>query len=322
MALRSPSTRPEFQDMPALYADALEPLLEKSERRRRSALRDAGVIAAVAASCVAVFLALGGDAGVIGAMISGSAGVAGAGWRIQKTRGEITDQVLARIAGHLGFGYRRTLSRPSYCGVFETFGLLPTFNREDWEDEISGERGGCAFTLVEAHLKYRTSGRKKRTRTVFHGQLLVIDYHRKFAGETVIKRDAGLLNRLAKPGKGFQRVGLASSKFEKAYEAWSTDQVEARALLDPVVLERFEELDRLFNGARLRAAFSNGKLYVVLEVGDKLDIGGMFQPVNGPERIERILKEIDVVFDLIDVATKAPADHLGDAFSVDYVKAS
>ena len=42
-----------------------------------------------------------------------------------------------------------------------------------------------------------------------------------------------------KPGKEYSHVGLASPEFEKAFEAWSTDQVEARELLDPLVLERF-----------------------------------------------------------------------------------
>jgi hypothetical protein len=322
MALTPPSSRPEFQDVDTLYQRELAPLLNEGEMKRRAAVRDAAVIAAIAAACIGGFVSIGGDAGMIGAVVSGMVGLGIAGARINRARGEITHQVLARVADHLGFSYRRALSRPPYCSLFQDFGLLPSFNRESWEDELSGERAGAAFTLVEAHLKYRSSGKNKQTRTVFHGQLIVIDYHRKFSGETIIKRDAGLFNALAKPGKQFQRVGLASLKFEKAFEAWSTDQVEARALLDPVMLERFEELDRMFDGAKLRAAFSAGKLYVALEVGDKLDIGAMFQSIDGPQRVAKILKEIDLVFDLMDVATKSPIGRLDGAFSVEDVRLS
>ena len=155
----------------------------------------------------------------------------------------------------MGFDYRASLSRPDYFEEYRGMKLMPSFNRESWEDEIRGEYRDIKFKLCEAHLKYKSSGKNSSTRTVFHGQLIMIDYPKEFMGKTVIKRDHGMLNRLNKPGKQFQNVGLASPEFEKAFEAWSTDQVEARDLLDPVVLERFQELDRLFNGAKLRAAF-------------------------------------------------------------------
>ena len=80
--------------------------------------------------------------------------------------------------------------------------------------------------------------------------------------------------------------------------------MEARALLDPLVLERFEELERLFDGAKFRAAFSKGKLFVVLETGDKLNMGSMFETLELPSRVELLLKEFDLIFDLIDVALK------------------
>ncbi len=291
-----------------------------AERRRRRAVRDAGLIVGVATLIVAFFLYIGGDGGVIAAMAAGMIGLAAAGARVNRTRGEITNELIGRFSEHFGFDYQRSRSRPEYCDPFVRFGLLRRFNREIWEDEIVGDHDGVGFSVIEVHLKYRTGGRKKRTRTVFHGQLIVIDYPRSFAGTTIIKRDANVFNALAKPGRNFKRVGLASSKFEKAFEAWSTDQVEARALLDPVMLERFEELERLFDGAKLRAAFTEGKLYIALEVGDRLNVGTMFRPINGPMRAGRLLKELDLIFDLIDVATRRASAPLNAALSIEDVR--
>jgi hypothetical protein len=123
-----------------------------------------------------------------------------------------------------------------------------------------------------------------------------------------------------KPGKGFQPVGLISSRFEKAFEAWSTDQVEARDLLDPIVLERFEELERLFGGKRLRAAFADGKLIIAIETGDRLNMGTMFKRLENKARVETVLKEFDVIFDLIDVILKRAEKPLTGAFSLADVK--
>ncbi len=321
MHLSPPSSRAAFANTPAFFDGTIAPLIARAEQRRRRAVRDAGLIAAAGAAVVAVFLVIGGDGGVIAAMVAGLIAVGVAGARLNRTRGEITDAIIGRFAGHLGFDYARSPGRPFYTEPFSRFGLLPRFNRERWEDEIAGAHDGVRFSLIEAHLKYRSGGRKKRTRTVFHGQLIVIDYPRPFAGTTIIKRDASVLNGLGRPGKAFRRVGLVSSKFEKAFEAWSTDQVEARALLDPVMLERFAELERLFDGAKLRVAFADAKLYIALENGDRLSIGTMFRPIDGAARADRLLKEFDLIFDLIDVAARRANAPLDGVLSVGDVRA-
>jgi hypothetical protein len=320
--IETPSHREEFRGFPEYYESEIAPYLGAKEDARQKAVMQAGLIVIAAGVLVAAALRFGpfGEGNFQAAFIAGMIGLAIAGYRLNKTRGDITHGLLERVCSHLNLGYVRNISRPSYCAEFDRLDLLPSFNRESWEDEVRGERHGASFVFSEAHLKYKTSGKNSSTRTVFHGQLLVVDYQKRFLGETVIKRDAGVFNRLKKPGKNFQRIGIVSSKFEKIFEAWSTDQVEARELLDPLVLERFEELDRLFDGAKLRAAFSGGKLFLALETGDKLNMGSMFKPLRGPARVEKILKEFDLIYDLIDVLLKRVEGRMDGAFSVDAIR--
>ncbi len=325
MSIVIPSAREEFQGFEGYYRDEIGPFLSAREDSRQEAVLHAGLIliAAFFAVLAILFLfpSLGGGQIQI-AFFVGFGGLALAGWRVNKTRADISSGLIERVCSKLGYRYQGKRSRPHYFHDFDRLKLMPNFNREHWEDEVQGERAGAGFTLCEAHLKYKSSGKNSSTRTVFHGQLLVIDYHKEFLGETVVKRDAGMFNRLMKPGKEFQRVGIASSKFEKIFEAWSTDQVEARELLDPLVLERFAELDRLFNGAKLRAAFSGGKLFVALEVGDKLNMGSMFKSLHAPDRVNALLKEFDLIFDLIDVIVKPASGRLSGAFSVEDIKSA
>ncbi len=229
----------------------------------------------------------------------------------------ITVGLIGKITDQLGFSYRRQMDRPSYFEKFDQLKFFSAFNREHWEDEVRGIHNGQNFTICESHLKYKTSGKNSSTRTVFHGQIMIVDYPREFLGKTVLRRDAGVMNRFGKPGKEFHQVGLVSMEFEKIYEAWSTDQVEARELLDPIVLERFQELERLFQGKVLQAAFSEGKLLIALSTGDRLNIGSMLKPLEGRGRVETILHEFDVIFDLIDVAIKPVASRLHGALSID-----
>ena len=324
MMISAPSNRPEFSGFGDFYAKEVAPYLSGKERHRKAAVHQAGGICVVTGIVVLMIVQFGPDAelnrhlavaaGMIGALVAGA--------RVKSARNNITHGLLERICGHFGYAYRRELSRPAYFEPFKRLKLMPSFNREAWEDEVVGARNGADFTLCEAHLRYRSSGKNSSTRTVFHGLILVVDYHKAFLGETVVKRDRGVFNRLMKPGKGFSRVGIASPEFEKIFEAWSTDQVEARDLLDPIVLERFKELDRLFKGDSLRAAFSGEKLYIAVETGDRLNMGSMFKPLAGPERVETILKELDVVFDLIDVLVKRVDGRIDGPFSLSDVKAT
>ena len=324
MSIEPQSGRKEFQGFDDFYTEEIAPYLKANEDARQEAVLHTALIGIGAAVLAFAGFQFGpfGDGNMQLAFFLGMAGIAAGAWRLDKTRNNITHGLLQRVASKLGFSYQLEIGRPHYASDFDRLKLLPSYNRENWEDEVVGARHGADFKICESHLKYKTSGKNSSTRTVFHGQLLVIDYHKEFLGETIVKRDAGIFNRLMKPGKGFQRVGLVSSEFEKIFEAWSTDQVEARELLDPLVLERFQELDRLFGGAKIRAAFSNGKVYVALETGDKLNMGSMFKPLQGPERVAKILQEFDLVFDLIDVLVKKAAGRLDGAFTVDAVKSA
>ena len=317
-----PSERPEFRGFPEFFESEISPYLRSKEDARQQAVMHAGLIViagAFVAGSIIAFAPFGEHKFQFG-FFAGAIALAAAAWRLNRTRSDITHGLLQRVCQQLDFGYSRTIGRPEMFPTFDRLKLLPDFNREAWEDEVRGTREGAAFSFCEAHLKYKTSGKNSSTRTVFHGQLLEIDYNRKFLGETVVRRDAGLLNRFGKPGRDFQNVGIASPKFEKIFEAWSTDQVEARELLDPLVLERFEELDRLFEGAKLRAAFTGGKLLIAMETGDKLNMGSMFKSLDGPARVEKILHEFDLIFDLIDVLLKRVDTRLDGAFSVDAVR--
>ncbi len=324
MTVEPASGRKEFQGFDAFYERDIAPFLAANEDARQRAVLHSALIAIATAVFVFAGFSFGpfGEGNIQLAFVIGAVGLMGAGWRLNRTRNDITRGLLQHICRRLGFGYSLEMDRPGYCTEFDRFGLLPNYNREGWEDEVTGQRHDADFTICEAHLKYKSSGKNSSTRTVFHGQLLVIDYHKEFLGQTVIKRDAGIFNRLMKPGKSFQRVGLVSPRFEKIFEAWSTDQVEARELLDPLVLERFQELDRLFGGAKLRAAFSKGKVYVALETGDKLNMGTMFKPLQGPERVAKVLQEFDMIFDLVDVLLKQATGRLDGAITVDAIRSA
>ena len=172
--------------------------------------------------------------------------------------------------------------------------LLPGHSRRNFEDLIEGERAGAKFALVEAKLD--TSG--KNSKTVFQGILIHIEYPQRFSGRTLMARSGWW-----KRGKGagdLQKVSLVSRELDEAFTVYSSDQVEARALLSPDRMERLIALERHFSGGKLRGLFDQGHVTLALEADNQFEAGSVFQPLTDPRRFSSALSELGLVCDLID----------------------
>jgi len=170
---------------------------------------------------------------------------------------------------------------------------------------MTGERNGVSFEFFEAHLEKRRTTRERsgRTRTrwvtVFRGQCLRFAFHKRFHGRTLVLRDSGIMNRFGSV-TDLQRARLESPDFEDAFEVYTSDQVEARYLLTPDLMQRLVELEKTFRGGSLRCSFVDGQLQIVLEGADLFEPGSMFTPLDNPDRIRELLDDFAAVFNLID----------------------
>ena len=93
---------------------------------------------------------------------------------------------------------------------------------------------------------------------------------------------------------------LESNVFEQAFQVYSNDQVEARFLLTPDLMQRLINLEKVFHGSKLRCAFQDGELLIALEGGDLFEPGSLFTPLDNPERVRELLDDFAAIFNLID----------------------
>ena len=325
MAADFTDLHPDFAGFSRTYQAEVQPVLRDLEANRRQAFsrfqtRAAYAIAAGFVVAVAVFFLLRVPAI---ALVAGVAAAGALGYLAYKPVMQINqrayDFVLERLLDVIDLTYTRKISKPVGFETFERFKLLAHHDRASFEDMLTGNRHGADFYIYEAHLEQRHRNSKGRDTwtTCFRGQLMKIDYPSAFEGKTVIAREVGFLNSFSRPGNGYYRVGMASPRFEKQFEVWSTDQVEARDLLDPVVLERFIELEALFQGKNPRAVFADGALYLAIETGDVLKRGSSLQALDSEERIVDILKEFAAIYDLIDVLIKPVSGRIEGTFTRD-----
>jgi hypothetical protein len=221
----------------------------------------------------------------------------------QETKGRI----VTAVTEFLGWQFDAKVSDFDMTPYRDHFLLTKRFDRSSFEDRLAGQAHGAAFDSVEAHLERRDRDSKGRTRwvTVFRGQLMRLDFPTKTFGRTVVLRDAGIFNK--KKRGDMKRVGLSSPKFEKTFEAYGTDQVEARVILDPVFMQRMIDLEASVEGKRIRFAFVDNDLFIAVETGNRYEAGSMLQPLDAPERMQRILDEVGVIYDIVDGLVDRPA---------------
>ncbi len=218
----------------------------------------------------------------------------------QAIRTETKGRIVTAVTDYLDWQFDAKVPDFDLAPYRDHFLLEMRYHRAKFEDRLAGKAHGAAFDSVEAHLERRDRDNKGRTRwvTVFRGQLMRLDFPTKTFGRTIVLRDAGLFNK-TKRGD-MKRVGLSSPKFEKAFEAYGSDQVEARVILDPVFMQRMIDLEASVDGKRIRFAFVDNDLFIAVETANRYEAGSMFQPLDAPERMQRILDEVGVIFDIVD----------------------
>jgi len=183
--------------------------------------------------------------------------------------------------------------------------LLPSrIDRAHFEDFINGEIEAVGMQVCEAKLERKVKTDKgHRWDTVFRGSLIALDFHRDFLGTTIVLRDVGFFN--AKKKSGMKRIGLGEPRFEKIFEAYGTDQVEGRYLLTPVFMEKLVALEHSVDGKKIRFAFSEGKLLIAVEHGNRFEINSLRQSMTDPARVQTVINEVEAILSII-TAVAAP----------------
>jgi len=304
---------PEFKGFDRVYEEEIRPNLLAREADRVAAAKKAiqtrwiggGVIVAGAALGLAVFKL------PVVAIIIAIAGFGIIGWGnmgITKLAGEAKSLIVEPIARQLDLSF---VPAPGTCESIyrhKEVGVVPGWDRSKYEDLVTGKRGIVDFELFEAHLeeKRTTTDSKGRTQTtwvtVFRGQCLRLDFHKTFYGRTLVTRDSGFFNRFG-GGKGMQRAGLEDPKFEKIFEVYTTDQVESRYLLTPDLMQKLVDLEDVFRGGKLKAAFDGGEMLITVQGGNLFEPGSMFKPLDSADRVQELLKDFAAVFGIIDAVT-------------------
>jgi hypothetical protein len=211
------------------------------------------------------------------------------------------ERVLPQIAAGVGNLTYRAASKDRVA-KFGAERVLPQYDTLQADDEIAGTYDGLAVEIIEVRLKKRQN---KKSRVVFDGLLIGITLPRSLTGTTVIMTDGGAWENFKTRWRGgaLEPVRLEHAEFEQNYEVYSTDQIEARALLTPAFMERFMALATA-SGFSLPGGMAEGNMLVValpkrFGAGDLFEPPAYWKPAGGQELV-RLENDIRVVLEMAD----------------------
>ena len=177
--------------------------------------------------------------------------------------------------------------------------LIPKHDTEIAEDHITGTYKDIKVDLFETKLSKDSD---ENSNTVFDGIIVELSMNKSFSGKTVVKKDFGTVgNWFINKSTSLKKVKLEDPNFEKMFEVYSDDQVEARYLLTVTFIERLKELVENFGGKSIQCCFYNNKLLMMIPIEkDLFETGSIYEAEDFIDDSKSLLKELSLIFNIID----------------------
>ncbi len=215
----------------------------------------------------------------------------------------------------LGWHYSASTRAPNILLPLRAAGMITTMSGAfEFRGRVDGRAfGGQSFELADVtagkmhQSSYRHNSEYADTRPYdatyserrgFQGVVVSLPHHSHFQGVTIMRRDMGRLN--PKHVEGLKRVGFASSEFEKIFEVYSDDQVEARYLITPDLMERLIAFSKDYLGRNLQCAFIRDKFHITVDIDDRFDFSRDFNAADYQDAATVIINEIGAIFYLLE----------------------
>lgn len=287
--------RKEFQEA---FFKKISPGLSKyeSERLRQFGYTRAVKIAALIIILVLVFLTKQIDIGLI-LFICCIAGAVCFGLK-KKFENEIKQKIMPYVCKCLG-DLKWKYAQCSFEQLLCKSGIIDRYNRVSYDDSFTGIYKDINYEICETSFYYKTgTGKNSSTRTVFKGVMIKLDMNKSFTGNTVIRPDT---LKHASPAANLKHTTLEDVVFEKKFDVFTDDEVEARYLITPSFMERLNNMKTAFSADRVSCAFYDKYLLVGLHTSkDLFSLCSLIKPVNDSKQFFTMFEEILSIIKLID----------------------
>ena len=130
---------------------------------------------------------------------------------------------------------------------------------------------------------------------VFDGLLFYFPYEHKKCKSTVITTNKSY----PYAAKTLDRVKLEDIEFEKIYETYSNDQIEARYILTTAFMEKLKRLNK--HNIKAAVCFHNGMVYIGVKTTKNLFEPPLFKSALDIENYKSLINQMKEILEIIDI---------------------
>jgi hypothetical protein len=305
-----------YKDFRVFYEKELLPDLEIIDRKRKGVEKRVVVILLIAtAAIVTEVFVFPKDNEALRVMIPILTGVVGLIFISvfsRSYRQEYKKRIVTRIARFVDEGLTYNPEGTVPKSEFVKSEIFPlSCDKYNGEDHFSGKLGKTDIEFSEVVAKHRnTSGsgsnKKDNYSIIFRGLFIIADFNKHFKTHTLVLPDTA--ERLfGKFGQKLQSLSLTRGKlirledpdFEKEFCVYGDDQVEARYILTPSLMERILTFKHKWN-TTVYLSFLDSKVYIAIRMFKNLFEARLFKSVVDYDFMEDNLRFLTLITEIVD----------------------
>jgi len=304
------------EDFERFYREELQPALAGLEARRKTILRRGlfvllGWLGLVAVATPLVTTSI--DEGLVSIGVVAILGLAFPSIVVALPMGRYRDDFKQRIIGpivhFLGEGMRYEPHSRVQESVYLASRIFPREpDRYRGDDLVSGRIGRTDLQFSELHTEYRSknSDGKGSWRTIFRGLFFAADFHKNFRGTTLVLPDTAerLFGGFGKMLQSWNRmrgrlIKLEDPEFERLFVVYGDDQIEARYILSPSLMERIAEF-RQRAGRQVCLSFVRSRVFVAVRYDRELFEPRFYRSILGLEAVTGYFEDLRFALGIVD----------------------
>ncbi|WP_428738444.1 DUF3137 domain-containing protein [Sulfurimonas sp.] len=267
------------------YYKTLHPVLQDLERDREQLKKrvvNVGIIYTIIAALI--FFALSGYMSgdfivgygifyfIVGSFIYKSL--------ISDYRGDFKTKVMKPLIEEIDHTFRYIPELHIGIEQFNRSNLFSHPDRHSGNDLVKGKIDGVNLTFSDFHAEkeHRDSKGRRSYSTIFQGLFIVSDFHKHFKGQTLVLPDfaqstfgdmIGSFLQSNNFGVKGELVKMDSPEFEKEFVVYGSDQVEARYILTPTLMEKILHYKK-HSGHPVYVSFKGNNIFMAIEYNKDL----------------------------------------------------
>ena len=213
---------------------------------------------------------------------------------------------LQKIFTNLRYSPDSGISRQTIAGTH----MMYMGDRYSSNDLVTGNYKTIRFTQSDVHIEERRERRDSDGRThtyyvtIFKGRWMIFDFNKAFKADVQVAQKGFGNNTVgtwfAPKEERFKKVEMESQEFNKAFNVYAQQPLDAFYILTPKIMEKIRNLDER-NDGKLLLCFIDNQLHVgIYNYEDSFEHKSVFKPIDEEKTRNDISTDIQKITMFVD----------------------